>query len=451
MAEPADLDLPWTRAEQPAAFVSSCICGVLGPLIALYTRRRVTGHEHLDGLDGPVVFVANHSSHMDTPVLLRALPWRWRRRTAVAAAADYFYDAPLALAASLAFGTVPLDRTSGAGAGPRRDRATSTACWASGWQPAHLSPRARARRDGTRRAAAHRAPRCSPPSTTCRSCPIYVSGTHEAMPLGRRWMVFRPGGGPAAPARGPLRAADPSRARASTGDVMERVRLFLALRGARDGTPSRAPSTPTEASRPDRGPRLPDRRQRLHRRRPATRLVERGDEVRAARPLRRGGGRVAARGGEPVRGDLLDEEALAPAWSGCALAYHVAGVNTHCPDDPDELMHVNVGGTETALRAAARAGIAARGLHLLGGVGRRAARARSAPRTRRTAAPTCRCTTAPSTRASRPRSRGRRAARRRGRRGQPVFGPGPGPRRAATGRSSSPTSTAGCRRSWTPR
>ena len=49
------------------------------------------GREHFNDLKAPVVFVANHSSHMDTPAILRALPRGWRRRTAVAAAADYFY------------------------------------------------------------------------------------------------------------------------------------------------------------------------------------------------------------------------------------------------------------------------------------------------------------------------------------------------------------------------
>ena len=95
------------------------------PLIALYTRRTVRGREHLEGLEAPVLFVANHSSHMDTP-LLRALPWRWRRRTAVAAAADYFYGgALLAHAVSLAFGTVPVARD-GRGLGGR-DRARGAA------------------------------------------------------------------------------------------------------------------------------------------------------------------------------------------------------------------------------------------------------------------------------------------------------------------------------------
>jgi dihydroflavonol-4-reductase len=62
-------------------------------------------------------------------------------------------------------------------------------------------------------------------------------------------------------------------------------------------------------------------------------------------------------GVEVARGDVLDEEALAAALRGCELLYHVAGVNTLCPDDPVALFHTNVRGAETAVRAAARAGI----------------------------------------------------------------------------------------------
>ncbi len=58
-----------------------------------------------------------------------------------------------------------------------------------------------------------------------------------------------------------------------------------------------------------------------------------------------------------VRGDTLDEDALAAGMEGCELLYHVAGVNTLCPDDPAELFHVNVRGAEAAVRAAGRAGV----------------------------------------------------------------------------------------------
>jgi dihydroflavonol-4-reductase len=62
-------------------------------------------------------------------------------------------------------------------------------------------------------------------------------------------------------------------------------------------------------------------------------------------------------GAEPVRGDVLDEDALAAGMEGCELAYHVAGINTLCPTDPAALFHVNVRGAEAVVRAAARAGI----------------------------------------------------------------------------------------------
>lgn len=41
---------------------------------------------------GPYVFAANHSSHLDAPVILAALPLRIRMRLSIAAAADYFFS-----------------------------------------------------------------------------------------------------------------------------------------------------------------------------------------------------------------------------------------------------------------------------------------------------------------------------------------------------------------------
>jgi long-chain acyl-CoA synthetase len=51
---------------------------------------RVTGHEHLRNLQGPVVFASNHQSHMDVPVILAALPGRWRARVAPAMLKEFF-------------------------------------------------------------------------------------------------------------------------------------------------------------------------------------------------------------------------------------------------------------------------------------------------------------------------------------------------------------------------
>src|SRR4051812_14083070 len=85
------LDVTWSRRAPARALRELVLMGVLGPAMAFYPRRGVIGREHFGPLQGPVVFVATHSSHMDTPATLRALPPAWRRRTVVAAAADYFY------------------------------------------------------------------------------------------------------------------------------------------------------------------------------------------------------------------------------------------------------------------------------------------------------------------------------------------------------------------------
>jgi 1-acyl-sn-glycerol-3-phosphate acyltransferase len=238
MAEPAELDVPWTRARAATRVREFLICGVLGPLMDLYTRRRVAGREHLDDLTGPVVFVANHNSHMDTPVILRALPGRWRRRTAVAAAADYFYDKRhKALSTSLVFGTVPLDRNSGAGVGPGQtphlDRliaeAGSLLVFAEGTR-SRDGRVGRLRSGAALLAAEHHLP----------IVPIYVSGTGQAMPRGHRWMVFKAGRpGPRHPLE--IRFGRPIAPRPGErpSEVMERVRLFLAECGAETEPQSR--------------------------------------------------------------------------------------------------------------------------------------------------------------------------------------------------------------------
>ena len=84
-------------------------------MIDFYVRRRAVGREIFEReLTPPVIFVANHSSHLDTPTILRAIPRKWRTRTAVAAAADYFYDSRWkANGVALLFNTVPLGRQGG--------------------------------------------------------------------------------------------------------------------------------------------------------------------------------------------------------------------------------------------------------------------------------------------------------------------------------------------------
>ena len=75
----------------------------------------VHGLDELRTFSGPALIVANHSSHLDTAVLLTTLPAQRRRTTAVAAAADYFFDTWWRAGGSaIAFNTFPIERRGGA-------------------------------------------------------------------------------------------------------------------------------------------------------------------------------------------------------------------------------------------------------------------------------------------------------------------------------------------------
>jgi len=60
------------------------------PLARAFAWATIEGREHLRDLDGPVIFAANHQSHMDVPVILAALPARIRARVAPAMAKEFF-------------------------------------------------------------------------------------------------------------------------------------------------------------------------------------------------------------------------------------------------------------------------------------------------------------------------------------------------------------------------
>jgi len=80
----------WNRAPWAYWLRRASLATWILPLGRLFAHVRVSGLEHLAGVDGPVVFAANHQSHMDTPVVLMALPGRWRYRTTVAMAKEFF-------------------------------------------------------------------------------------------------------------------------------------------------------------------------------------------------------------------------------------------------------------------------------------------------------------------------------------------------------------------------
>jgi 1-acyl-sn-glycerol-3-phosphate acyltransferase len=66
--------------------------GLLKPLVWRLVRVTTRGEERLKDLKAPFIVVANHSSHLDAPLVIGALPYRLARYLAAGAAADYFFD-----------------------------------------------------------------------------------------------------------------------------------------------------------------------------------------------------------------------------------------------------------------------------------------------------------------------------------------------------------------------
>ena len=105
-------DTAWSRRYGVRLARAVVLDNVTRPLARIVASPELRGDEGLVDLETPVIFAANHASHIDTPLLLASLPLRFRHRTVVAAAADYFFDRRWkADAFSFLLGAIPIERT----------------------------------------------------------------------------------------------------------------------------------------------------------------------------------------------------------------------------------------------------------------------------------------------------------------------------------------------------
>ena len=106
-----DFDTDWARRTPSRLARAAIVDTVVRPAVTLLARPVRVGQDRLEGLEGPLIFAANHHSHVDTPLLVTSIPDPWRRDLVVGAAADYFFGTRITSALSaLAIGAIPIER-----------------------------------------------------------------------------------------------------------------------------------------------------------------------------------------------------------------------------------------------------------------------------------------------------------------------------------------------------
>ena len=88
---------------------------VVLPLLRFRYSLTVRSQIDLEQLTGPCIFAANHGSHLDSLMILAALPRTQRDRIRIAAAADYWYSSALRRATAALFNGFPFPRSGASG------------------------------------------------------------------------------------------------------------------------------------------------------------------------------------------------------------------------------------------------------------------------------------------------------------------------------------------------
>lgn len=84
---------------------------LMKPFIWSLLTVHVHGLRNLASLNAPFVAIANHSSHLDAPLIMGALPRRLSKNLSAGAAADYFFDRWYkAMGPRLFFNAFPVER-----------------------------------------------------------------------------------------------------------------------------------------------------------------------------------------------------------------------------------------------------------------------------------------------------------------------------------------------------
>lgn len=155
--------------------------GILRALVRTAVTQKVWVHPQVRSVRGEFLLVANHSSHLDAPMLAQGLPYPQARLLATGVAADYFFHVwHRRYFVQWLFNAFPIDRD-----GSSKNLGTAVRLLAGG-VPILLFP------EGTRQTTGEIAPFTPGAAKLAKKLevtviPAAIIGGHQAMPKGRSW------------------------------------------------------------------------------------------------------------------------------------------------------------------------------------------------------------------------------------------------------------------------
>lgn len=168
-----------SRSQAVARFVAQR--GILKGVVWGMEKVTVVDRQKLKGLTRPFVVIANHSSHLDAPLIMGALPRPLARYLAAGAAGDYFLNVWWRRGlTALFFNAFPVDRS------PRNQRNFNARMLLQQDVPVLLFPEGTRSKDGQ---LGHFKPggAALASATGVPVLPVAIIGAHQAHPRGSSW------------------------------------------------------------------------------------------------------------------------------------------------------------------------------------------------------------------------------------------------------------------------
>ena len=172
----------WARTDAGVAARQVILKGPMKAIVRNELSLRSFGTENLAGVDAPVIFFSNHTSHLDATLIMVTLPDEWQAKTAVGAAKDYFFDVWWRQAfTALVYGAFPIERGGTGGKATNKARELLD----DGWSLVVFPEGARSP-DGHVQRFRHGTARLAIEAGV-PLVPIGIRGAYQAMPKGRNW------------------------------------------------------------------------------------------------------------------------------------------------------------------------------------------------------------------------------------------------------------------------